>query len=248
MRREETRPLVVASLEPHLTPLDYPSSGPVARFTVSNFGQPTTHVVSEPIPPPPGLLPIENGGLPHERGALRAPHFNLPNTLPVENAPSMVDRWGCLIAPYATPIFINTSHPTAYTPGAIPTAFPSAILEAFSSAILGTVFPQHVTAFALPLTAAHVYGKDHGSPIITLGRTQPIMIGRFNDVALEVPSASADVLSNIFAQGLNDNEFFRSLSKKPPIGFDNLLTRAKKYMNMEEATQMKRVETTTMNL
>ncbi|KAG8387940.1 hypothetical protein BUALT_Bualt02G0073500 [Buddleja alternifolia] len=103
----------------------------MARFTISNFGQPTTHVVSEPIPPPPSLLPT----------------------------------------------FINTSHPTAYTPGAIPTAFPSAILVAFSSAIPRIAFPQHATAFASPLAAAHVHGNDHGSPIITLGGRQPVMIG-----------------------------------------------------------------------
>ncbi|KAG8363025.1 hypothetical protein BUALT_BualtUnG0012700 [Buddleja alternifolia] len=59
--------------------------------------------------------------------------------------------------------------------------------------------------------------------------------------------ASVDVLSNAFTQGLDDGEFFRSLAKKPLISFDNLSTREEKYVNMEEATQMKRVEATTMN-
>ncbi|KAG8388320.1 hypothetical protein BUALT_Bualt02G0113300 [Buddleja alternifolia] len=61
-------------------------------------------------------------------------------------------------------------------------------------------------------------------------------IQRFNVATLEVPSASADVLSNTFAQGLNDGEFLRSLAKKPPTSFNNLLTRAEKYVNMKEAT------------
>ncbi|KAG8391767.1 hypothetical protein BUALT_Bualt01G0221200 [Buddleja alternifolia] len=64
---------------------------------------------------------------------------------------------------------------------------------------------------------------------------------------IKVPSASVDVLSNAFTQGLDDGEFFRSLAKKPLISFDNLSTREEKYVNMEEATQMKRVEATTMN-
>ncbi|KAG8363449.1 hypothetical protein BUALT_Bualt19G0023700 [Buddleja alternifolia] len=66
---------------------------------------------------------------------------------------------------------------------------------------------------------------------------------RFNAATLEVPSASADVLSNASAQCLNEGEFFRSLAKKPTTRFDNLLAIAKKYVNMEEVTKMKDVGT-----
>ncbi|KAG8386729.1 hypothetical protein BUALT_Bualt03G0179400 [Buddleja alternifolia] len=61
----------------------------------------------------------------------------------------------------------------------------------------------------------------------------------FNTVALEVPSANADVLSNAFTQGLRDGEFFRSLAKKPATSFDSLLARAEKYVNVEEEAKMK---------
>ncbi|KAG8388834.1 hypothetical protein BUALT_Bualt02G0166200 [Buddleja alternifolia] len=97
------------------------------------------------LPPPLtlGFLPSENGGLPHERGALGAPHFNLLNTLPVGNAPSMVDQWGRLVTPYATPPFINVGHSTAYTMRSIPTTFPSAILTTFPSGV-PTAFPSAI--------------------------------------------------------------------------------------------------------
>ncbi|KAG8363789.1 hypothetical protein BUALT_Bualt19G0058900 [Buddleja alternifolia] len=82
------------------------------------------------------------------------------------------------------------------------------------------------------------------------GVTEPLRgyIQRFNVAALEAPSANVDVLSNAFAQGLiKDGKFFRSLAKKPPISFDNLLTRVEKYVNVEEATQIKRNKATPVN-
>ncbi|KAG8387572.1 hypothetical protein BUALT_Bualt02G0035300 [Buddleja alternifolia] len=444
-----------------------------------------------PPPPTPGFSPSKNGGLPHERGALGAPHFNLLNMLPVGNAPSVVDQWGRLVTPYATPPFINAGHLTTYTtgsfpttfpsgiptnflsvipttfpsgvpaafpltlpitfpsgvlaafpsaipttfpsgvptafPSVIPTTFPSGVPAAFSSAIPttfpsgvpatfsstipiafpstipGTAFPPHATSFALPLTTARTHEDDRGSLVIYQGGGHHVIVGanvfrtttgiprqghlerettglprtnviekikdmqeemrrirqhmgvgapdsprgvpfglrilvddlpnnfharnvseydgssdptehlwkfensallhqysdgvkcrvflttltwgpqqwfnqlapnsthsfkelsslflhqfasskkyqktplslfimhqgvkeplrgyiqRFNDVALEVPSASAEVLSNAFAQGLNDGEFFRSFAKNPPISLNNLLTRAEKY-------------------
>ncbi|KAI3474877.1 hypothetical protein Pfo_030188 [Paulownia fortunei] len=67
-------------------------------------------------------------------------------------------------------------------------------------------------------------------------------IKRFTAAALEVPSATQEVLSNALAQGLQDGEFFRSLAKKSAKSFDDLLARAEKYINMEEAQRMKRDE------
>ncbi|KAI3453674.1 hypothetical protein Pfo_010337 [Paulownia fortunei] len=67
-------------------------------------------------------------------------------------------------------------------------------------------------------------------------------IKRFTATALEVPSATQEVLSNTLAQGLQDGEFFRSLAKKSARSFDDLLARAEKYINIEEAQRMKRDE------
>ncbi|KAI3459780.1 hypothetical protein Pfo_016443 [Paulownia fortunei] len=67
-------------------------------------------------------------------------------------------------------------------------------------------------------------------------------IKRFTTAALEVPSATQEVLSNALAQGLQDGEFFRSLAKKLARSFDDLLARSEKYINMEEAQRMKRDE------
>ncbi|KAG8380753.1 hypothetical protein BUALT_Bualt06G0048800 [Buddleja alternifolia] len=64
-------------------------------------------------------------------------------------------------------------------------------------------------------------------------------IQRFKAAALKIPSATADMLSNAFTQGLNDGKFFRSLAKKSATSFDSLLARIEKYVNMEEATMMK---------
>lgn len=61
-------------------------------------------------------------------------------------------------------------------------------------------------------------------------------IQRFNSAALEV-------LASELAQGLLDGDIFKSLAKKAAINFDNLVARAEKYVNMEEAQQMKRGET-----
>ncbi|KAG8391183.1 hypothetical protein BUALT_Bualt01G0161200 [Buddleja alternifolia] len=76
------------------------------------------------------------------------------------------------------------------------------------------------------------------------GVTKPLRgyIQRFNTASLEVASANVDVLSNAFAQGVRDGESFRSLAKKPTTSFDNLVVRAKKYVNMEETTKMKGTE------
>ncbi|KAG8367638.1 hypothetical protein BUALT_Bualt16G0093800 [Buddleja alternifolia] len=71
------------------------------------------------------------------------------------------------------------------------------------------------------------------------GVTEPLRgyIQRFNAATLEVPSANADVLSSALAQVVRDGESFRSLAKKLATSFDNLLARAEKYVNMEEAAK-----------
>ncbi|XP_073057061.1 uncharacterized protein [Primulina eburnea] len=65
-------------------------------------------------------------------------------------------------------------------------------------------------------------------------------IKRFNRVALDVPSCATETKTTAFTQGLREGEFFKSLTKKVPGDFEDLLSRAEKYINMEEAQKQKR--------
>ncbi|XP_075515967.1 uncharacterized protein LOC142550801 [Primulina tabacum] len=67
-------------------------------------------------------------------------------------------------------------------------------------------------------------------------------IRRFNSAALEVPAAATETLVNAFTQGLRGGHFFNSLVKKPPQSYDELLSRAEKYVNLEDAQRQRRVD------
>ncbi|KZV55639.1 hypothetical protein F511_26803 [Dorcoceras hygrometricum] len=67
-------------------------------------------------------------------------------------------------------------------------------------------------------------------------------IGRFNRTIIEVPSATPDLIIRAFTQGLRGGDFFRSLVKKPLKTFDDLLTKAKNYVNVEEIQPSRRSE------
>ncbi|XP_073129114.1 uncharacterized protein [Henckelia pumila] len=69
-------------------------------------------------------------------------------------------------------------------------------------------------------------------------------VQRFNTADLKVPATTADTLVNSFTQGLRGGEFFRSLVKKPPLTYDELLSRAEKYVNLEDAQRQRRQEGT----
>ncbi|XP_073017772.1 uncharacterized protein [Primulina eburnea] len=45
-----------------------------------------------------------------------------------------------------------------------------------------------------------------------------------------------------FTQGLKGGEFFKSLVKKPPLSYDDLLARPEKYVNLEDAKRYRRME------
>ncbi|XP_075515931.1 uncharacterized protein LOC142550751 [Primulina tabacum] len=64
-----------------------------------------------------------------------------------------------------------------------------------------------------------------------------------NHAALEVPAATTETLVNAFTQGLRGGQFFNSLVKKPPQSYDELLSRAEKYVNLEDAQRQRRVDT-----
>ncbi|XP_073041934.1 uncharacterized protein [Primulina eburnea] len=60
--------------------------------------------------------------------------------------------------------------------------------------------------------------------------------------ALDIPDASPDTMISAFTQGLGGGEFFKSLVKKPPSSYDDLLSWAEKYVNLEDAQRHKRME------
>ncbi|XP_073031328.1 uncharacterized protein [Primulina eburnea] len=67
-------------------------------------------------------------------------------------------------------------------------------------------------------------------------------VQRFNSAALEIPAATPDIMISAFRQGLRGGEFFKSLVKKPPSSYDDLLARAEKYVNLKDAQRYRRME------
>ncbi|XP_073026686.1 uncharacterized protein [Primulina eburnea] len=67
-------------------------------------------------------------------------------------------------------------------------------------------------------------------------------VQRFNSAALEIPAATPDIMISAFTQGLRGREFFKSLVKKPPLSYDDLLARAEKNVNLEDAQRYRRME------
>ncbi|XP_073049611.1 uncharacterized protein [Primulina eburnea] len=67
-------------------------------------------------------------------------------------------------------------------------------------------------------------------------------VQHFNNAALEIPAATPDIMISAFTQGLRGGEFFKSLVKKPPSSYDDLLARAEKYVNLEDAQRYRRME------
>ena len=64
-------------------------------------------------------------------------------------------------------------------------------------------------------------------------------VTRFNNETLQVKNFDHTIAIAAFTNGVRDKDFIRSLTKKPPKVFADLLLRAKKYINTEEAMAIK---------
>ena len=61
----------------------------------------------------------------------------------------------------------------------------------------------------------------------------------FNKVVLEIDEADNQVIMTTFQAGLNNLDLIFSLGKMPPTSMTDLLFKAQKYMNGEDALTMK---------
>lgn len=107
-------------------------------------------------------------------------------------------------------------------------------------------FNDFSTLFLKHFTSSKRYYKTVLSLFAIKQRMREIMLHEyircFNRVALEVSFTTPEMLINAFSQGLVEEDFFRSLVKKPPSSYDALLGRAEKYIHVEEAQQWRKDE------
>ncbi|XP_073035360.1 uncharacterized protein [Primulina eburnea] len=106
-------------------------------------------------------------------------------------------------------------------------------------------FEDFSAAFLHRFASSKKYQKNYLSLFVVKqqeAETLREFVQRFNNVALEIPAATPDIMISAFTQGLRGGEFFKSLVKKPPSSYDDLLVRAEKYVNLEDAQQHKRME------
>lgn len=67
-------------------------------------------------------------------------------------------------------------------------------------------------------------------------------VKRFNTAMLEVPAVSEEIKVSAVSQGLREGNLFRSLALDQVTTFDQLLERAERYINLEEAQRIKKDE------
>ncbi|XP_073053656.1 uncharacterized protein [Primulina eburnea] len=106
-------------------------------------------------------------------------------------------------------------------------------------------FEDFATAFLRRFASSKRHQKNYLSLFVMKqqeAETLREFVQRFNSAALEIPTATPDIMISAFTQGLRGGEFFKSLVKKPPSGIDELLARAEKYVNLEDAQRYRRME------
>ncbi|XP_073030621.1 uncharacterized protein [Primulina eburnea] len=106
-------------------------------------------------------------------------------------------------------------------------------------------FEDFSTAFLHRFASSKRHQKNYLSLFVMKqqeAETLREFVQRFNSAALEIPAATPDIMISAFTQGLRGGEFFKSLVKKPPASYDDLLARAEKYVNLEDAQRYRRME------
>ncbi|XP_073154198.1 uncharacterized protein [Henckelia pumila] len=106
-------------------------------------------------------------------------------------------------------------------------------------------FDDFSVVFMHQFSSSKKYQKTYLSLFVMKQQDQETLrefIQRFNGAALEVSTATPDILISAFTQGLKEGEFYKSLVKKPPSSYDDLLARAEKYVNLEDAQRHRRTE------
>lgn len=84
--------------------------------------------------------------------------------------------------------------------------------------------------------------KYRKSTITLFSIKQQAEIQRFNTAMLEVPAVSEEIKISAMSQGLREGDLFHSLALEPVSTFDQLLERAERYINLEEAQRIKKEE------
>ncbi|XP_075500196.1 uncharacterized protein LOC142538781 [Primulina tabacum] len=106
-------------------------------------------------------------------------------------------------------------------------------------------FEDFATAFLHRFASSKRHQKNYLSMFVMKqqeAETLREFVQRFNSATLEIPAATPDIMISAFTQGLRGGEFFKSLVKKPPSSYDDLLARAEKYVNLEDAQRYRRME------
>ncbi|XP_042396595.1 uncharacterized protein LOC121986714 [Zingiber officinale] len=100
-----------------------------------------------------------------------------------------------------------------------------------------TCFQDFKIVFLRHFASSRKYQKmDHCLFALKQGSAEPLRsyIKRFNQVAQDVPSATTEILMNVFSHGLVEGEFFRDLIRNPVKNFDKMLERAASYIHVEK--------------
>ncbi|XP_073290525.1 uncharacterized protein [Primulina huaijiensis] len=106
-------------------------------------------------------------------------------------------------------------------------------------------FEDFSTAFLHRFASSKRHQKNYLSLFLIKQQETEILrefVQRFKSAALEIPAATPDIMISSFTQRPKGGEFFKPLVKKPPSSYDDLLSRAKKYVNLEDAQRHKRME------